>query len=156
MLFLPKENKKCLKQNPLYQPILSTPPSKYIQHLTTAYHLYHSPAIIKVTITSCLDYSPFLPSDLPTSSLTFLLSLFCIQSSPLKLSQIMPFLQSLSVAPSHWEWKVEPLLRLGGPRDPGLLCLRFHFVLLWPFLSASSHGPPRHQVHLGLSCHLPA
>lgn len=138
MLFLPKENKKRLKQNPLYQPILSTPPSKYIQHLTTAYHLYHSPTI---TVSSCLDYSPFLPSDLPASSLTFLLSFFCIQSSPLKPSQIMPFLQSLSVAPSHWDWKVEPFLRLGGPHDPGLLCLRFHFVLLWPFLSASPHGP---------------
>ena len=138
MLFLPKENKKRLKQNPLYQPILSTPPSKYIQHLTTAYHLYHSPTI---TVSSCLDYSPFLPSDLPASSLTFLLSFFCIQSSPLKPSQIMPFLQSLSVAPSHWEWKVEPFLRLGGPHDPGLLCLRFHFVLLWHFLSASPHGP---------------
>lgn len=127
MLFLPKEKKRCLKQNPLYQPILSTSSSKYIQHLTIAYHLYHFPAMLKVTITSCLDYSPFLPSDLPVSSLTFLQSVFCIQSSPLKPSQIMPFLQNLSVAPSHWEWKAEPFLYLGGPHDPGL---RFHFVLL--------------------------
>ena len=141
ILLLPKEKKSCLKQNPLYQPMLSTPSSKYIQHLTSAYHLCHSPAMLKVITTSCLDYIPLLPSNLPASSVTFLQSLFCIQSSPLKPSQIMPFPQNLSVAPSHWEWKAEPFLGLGGLVIQAFSASDFILQYSSPFFLPPPHGP---------------
>lgn len=99
ILLLSKEEIRCLKRNPLHWPILSVPSAKYNQHLTTSRHLYHYPTVLKVTITLCLDYSPYLPSGLPASSLTPLQSVFCSQSRPLKPSQITSFLLKLAVAP---------------------------------------------------------
>lgn len=97
ILLLSKEEIRCLKRNPLHRPILSVPSAKYNQHLTTSRHLYRYPTVLKVTITLCLDYSPYLPSGLPASSLTPLQSVFCSQSRPLKPSQIDHLLERVDI-----------------------------------------------------------
>lgn len=65
------------KEKPPPQQILSTPSSTYIQHLTTSPHYYLSLTMLKVTITSHMNYSPYLPSSLPASSVAPLQSVFC-------------------------------------------------------------------------------
>lgn len=91
--------------------------SASIFHIHPASNHFSSPlplTMLKVTIPSCVHYSPYLPSGLPASSLAPC-SLYFAASSPLKRNQIMSFLQNLPVAPMSLGMKARAFSVLGGP-----------------------------------------